>query len=265
MQLGLGISPTWTYGVAVPAFTPASISGLQLWLDASDGSTLFTDSAGTTPATADGDPVGCWKDKSGNAKNATQSDGTLKAKLTVAYKSGKNVVYCDGTDIMDIVSFPTMSAATIFCAFRPTYLSGIWDRYISWRLGNNTDDASTGASFIPLLRTINTQYVCSFVSGGPRGSSAWSDQTWGLWMARNDGTAFSAQKNADSLQSYTPSAFDRGAEVQIGGRRGAGGGNNLPNDFGKCNIAEIVWYNSALDDADAASVRSYLNAKWSIY
>ena len=34
-RIGCGISPTWTYGVAVPAFTPASISGLNCgWMPA---------------------------------------------------------------------------------------------------------------------------------------------------------------------------------------------------------------------------------------
>ena len=50
--LGVGASAPTT------AFSPASIGGLQLWLDASDASTLFTDSAGTTAATADGGVVG---------------------------------------------------------------------------------------------------------------------------------------------------------------------------------------------------------------
>jgi len=43
------------------------------WYDPSDLSTLFQDAAGTTPVTADGDPVGLAVDKSGNAVNAAQS------------------------------------------------------------------------------------------------------------------------------------------------------------------------------------------------
>lgn len=57
------------------------------WYDPSDLSTLFQDSAGTTPVTTDGDPVGLMLDKSGNDNHAVQSvaasrptyrtDGTL--------------------------------------------------------------------------------------------------------------------------------------------------------------------------------------------
>jgi hypothetical protein len=56
--------------------TPSSIfTGAVdgVWYDPSDLSTLFQDSAGTTPVTADGDPVGLMLDKSGNGFHATQA------------------------------------------------------------------------------------------------------------------------------------------------------------------------------------------------
>lgn len=43
------------------------------WYDPSDISTLFQDASGTTPVTADGDPVGLMLDKSGNNRHASQS------------------------------------------------------------------------------------------------------------------------------------------------------------------------------------------------
>jgi len=43
------------------------------WYDPSDLSTLFQDSAGTIPVTADGDPIGLMLDKSGNGNHASQS------------------------------------------------------------------------------------------------------------------------------------------------------------------------------------------------
>lgn len=98
---GLGqLNVLGLYGVRGPAqgrglrpsdeWTPESLfkNGEQgAWYDPSDLSTLFQDAAGTTPVTADGDPVGLMLDKSGNGNHASQAvsanrpvyrtDGTL--------------------------------------------------------------------------------------------------------------------------------------------------------------------------------------------
>jgi len=67
MQLSLiSLALTKVYGGAA-AFSPSSLfaSGEQgAWYDPSDLSTMFQDSAGTTPVTADGQPVGLILDKS---------------------------------------------------------------------------------------------------------------------------------------------------------------------------------------------------------
>ena len=62
-------------GGAVP-FSPASLfaGGIAgAWYGPSDLSTLFQDSAGTTPVTTAGQPVGLMLDKSGNGNHATQA------------------------------------------------------------------------------------------------------------------------------------------------------------------------------------------------
>lgn len=64
-----------------PDFTPADLftSGEEgQWFDISDLATLFQDTAGTVPVTADGDPVALILDKSGNDKHAIQSSSSLR-------------------------------------------------------------------------------------------------------------------------------------------------------------------------------------------
>jgi hypothetical protein len=56
-----------------------------VWYDPSDMSTLFQDSAGTTPVTAVEQPVGLMLDKSGNNLHATQSTSTSRPVLSARY------------------------------------------------------------------------------------------------------------------------------------------------------------------------------------
>jgi len=66
------------------------------WYDPSDLSTLFQDSAGTTPVTASGQPVGKMLDKSGNGNHATQA---IYAKRPI-YTEGSGLAWLafDGVD-----------------------------------------------------------------------------------------------------------------------------------------------------------------------
>lgn len=69
------------------AWSPAALfSGGKLgaWYDITDTSTLFQDSAGTTPVTATGQPIGKIVDKSPNAAHATQATATARPVIPSA-------------------------------------------------------------------------------------------------------------------------------------------------------------------------------------
>jgi len=66
------------------------------WYDPSDLSTLFQDSAGTTPVTASGQPVGLMFDKSGNGNHATQATAAKRPIYTEG--SGLAWLAFDGVD-----------------------------------------------------------------------------------------------------------------------------------------------------------------------
>ena len=46
------------------SFSPSSISGCKLWLDGADLTSLFQNTAGSTPVTTTGQVVQLWTDKS---------------------------------------------------------------------------------------------------------------------------------------------------------------------------------------------------------
>ena len=80
-------------------FPPADLftgSDTGVFYDVSDLSTLFQDSAGTTPVTASGQPVGKMLDKSGNGNHATQA---IYAKRPIYTEgSGLGWLAFDGVD-----------------------------------------------------------------------------------------------------------------------------------------------------------------------
>jgi hypothetical protein len=89
-------------------WTPRSITATPLvaWYDPSDITTLFTDTAGTVPVTADGDLVACMKDKSGNGNHATQATSGSRP----IYRSGGYLDF-DGARFMVTGRFSLQTAA----------------------------------------------------------------------------------------------------------------------------------------------------------
>lgn len=81
-------------------FTPLDLfasSEVGAWYDPSDFSTMFQDSAGTTPVTGAGDPVGRINDKSGNGNHATQSSAMARPIYRVD-GNGRPYLESDGID-----------------------------------------------------------------------------------------------------------------------------------------------------------------------
>jgi len=97
----------WTVTVT-GGYSPASLSALfaggiaGAWYGPSDIDTLFQDSAGTTPVTTAGQPVGRMLDKSGNGNHATQA--TAAARPT--YQTGPARATIDKVDDRLTVTVP---------------------------------------------------------------------------------------------------------------------------------------------------------------
>jgi hypothetical protein len=91
-----------------------------IWLDPSDFSSLYQDSAGTTPVTAVGQPVGKILDKSGRGNHATQSTGASRPTLQQD-SNGMYYLSFDGTDdgmATPSINFTGTDAVTVFAGVR---------------------------------------------------------------------------------------------------------------------------------------------------
>lgn len=104
-------------------FSPASlfVNGEQgAWYDPSDLTTLFQDSAGTTPVTAVEQPVGRMLDKSGRGNHATQSTSTSRPVLRQD-GNGKYYLAFDGIDdslLTNSVDFTATDKMTVWAGVR---------------------------------------------------------------------------------------------------------------------------------------------------
>ena len=113
-----------------------------VWYDPSDFSTMFQDTAGTTPVTATGQSVARINDKSGRGNNATQSTSGQRPTLQQD-ASGKYYLSFDGSDDLMTVSG---SASTM--KFMHSAVSSVC---AGATFGNNSDPNT----FVPLFGTNN--------------------------------------------------------------------------------------------------------------
>ena len=138
-----------TVGVFTPAdlFASAEKGG---WWDPSDFSTMFQDTAGTTPVTATGQSVARINDKSGNAKHLLQS--TAGSRPTLQQDgAGKYYLDFDGTaDFMSVtaVDLSGTDAATAIAGVRKS--SDAAAGIIFEHSASSTVTSGTIAMFAPL-------------------------------------------------------------------------------------------------------------------
>lgn len=99
------------FGAAIwDPLTLFAASEQGVWYDPSDLSTMFQDSAGTTPVTAIGDPVGKILDKSGNGKHASQSTAASRPVLGRTPVGGKRNLLVN-TDTLSTQNYTTTAVA----------------------------------------------------------------------------------------------------------------------------------------------------------
>jgi len=257
-------------------FSPAEISGLALWLDASSADTLYTTDAG--PVTAVSSPTeiaGCvgwwdasdsasitqsgglvsqWNDKSGQNNHATAS-GSARPTLTAGGLNGRSVMTFDGS-----ANAMTVAANSAFNSSDLTY-------FIVFRQAS----AANKGVYTKLSATAGTLGFGFVVRSDPQ-----------IWMLqKNAGSAQvltstanpTTQARVYSVTSSTSAAgyLDGVTAVAASGQSadhslnqavtiGARASSEYLNGY----IAEIIHFNTALSTADRARVEAYLAQRWGI-
>lgn len=245
----MGMSPRLLRPRAT-GFDPRTISGLALWLDAAAGTTLFQSSNGTTAASAAGDAVGYWGDRSGNGKNATQTTANNRPTIAPVTRNGKTVIRFDGLN--DRFVFSATAMQTIFAVVSVNTEA---TRVLPSIIGNSTGAPDVRRDYDANLPVPTVRYR------GKSGDGSGSDFND---FANPSGSQF--RINAVS----TPNVAEQVWHI-VTAIRGTGAanmnciGSTYPNarDFGG-DMAEIICYDSALSTANRDKVEKYLAQKWGL-
>jgi hypothetical protein len=250
---GIGTGEFSAGSAAVTPVLPVveTISGLQLWLDASDSSTLFDATTGGSLVAADG-AVARWQDKSGNARHATQATSGFRPTRKLAQSNGlasllfpvsSGTAENSGTclDVSLTLSQPFTLVAVVRAKRTDAYLC------------DGTSDAARVAIGTDLNGTSPGQwgmYNTGVVEGGGNAASVWK-----VIVSRWNGSSSTIRLNGSDSGSGT---------VGSGGIAGLRIGSRLNNAFSGADVGEMAVYSSSLSAEDVATLESHLISKWGI-
>jgi hypothetical protein len=270
-----------------PTLAPGGVgSGLQLWLDASDASTLYDATTGGSLVAADGG-VARWEDKSGNARHATQSTQANRPVRKTSQQNGLDTILFDGSnDSLSIsgsnssLKFLHSTQNTVFIVVRcgtsanPNYRGAIFD---------STDDLSTSGPGVTLHYDDRaSQSRNDLLNFDLWNAIAAPDPYVGLEASNNRLTANTYLALSLEIDPTTGTAANRirhrvNGSAAVGGNTftgtlstanskgsftmGAAGNGTSPFSG---NLAELIIYNAALSGTDRERVEDYLIDKWGI-
>jgi hypothetical protein len=222
----------------VSGFNPKSVQGLQLWLDASDTTTITQDGSAN---------VSQWRDKSINGYQAVQNTGQGRNKPTFV-TGAQNYVSLAPNQAMIIPSFSYTTSWSVFSCMNNSVVGGRW-------LISPFQDA-----YLVMMGMATGQKIFNGLLSDPGVSTgrhieytaAQNTNGTGAYVYYRDGT----------IQGSNNTSYSQVATVLNLGI----GANSTYGDAcdGTYHIYEILIYNTYLSLLDRQKVESYLAQKWSM-
>lgn len=255
-----------------PGFTPASIEGLKIWLDAAVGT--YQESTMDTAAAADGDPVGAWVSIVGDhAFIQATSDSRPALKLAANGINGRPVVRADGTaDHLKIAdgSILGASSGSVFAVFSVTDATPA----AGSALITSSDEASTtrhwrifACSTTSRLALEQRNNDTADTMLGNAAAIAASTNYIGRWGSTDTAFVMGLNGNPQTISvaaganngDWTTEATARDNVVIFALQNSGGVANYMGGD-----LAELLVYEPVISDAAKAAIEQYLAAKYGI-
>ena len=234
-------------------WTPTELANKALWLDAAD-----IDGNGIQAGAAEGGLVNgalaTWVDKSGNGRNAVQSNSDLRPVLVLDAQNGLPVIRFDGYNDLLSATMPTLSGSTnnLFWVQRTTdgnYMPlGTNNGSGGWVLIANNGDGNTD---------IAGNYTGMVAGQNPTAGSFWRDGVAAGWT--NRGSVYSSLNNAAHIVEALSTPINFNGNLFLGSSAGRGNGDSW---YYSGDINEVLITTSTLSTADRQLVEGYLAWKW---
>ena len=239
----------------------------SLWLDANAPNIMFQDSAMTTPATATNDPIGAWKDRSGNNRHLTQGTAGSRPVLTKEILSGKNGITFNGTShvLKSGGTFGTDAGLngdpsfTVFFVYKKT--DNTLGNAFGW--GSINQISAVFGVYDDGVNEYGYQFagLTEFRTTNP------AVNTWYLRTARKTpgaiNTTLTSTRNGANDATGTPSSLT--PNIFGGFPFSLGTWANSTSPLFQGSVVEFLIFNTALTVAQSSDVSFYLNSKWSVY
>jgi len=239
-------------------FYPFGITGLVAWYDFSDAIMLYTDTARSTPVSADGNSILGVRDKS--PAGAHLSEATNGPTYKVGILNGQSVARFDGTnDTLKsaAAAFSLGPGITAFLVATQTTAPG--SRYVIGGDGDHmliTNGANNqivwgGSQNVgySLIQSANFLATTTGIIVGTYNTALASGSEVTAWR---NGTVFpTVTSSAENTGNVLMTQFAAGATV-------AGG------SFWNGDIAETLIYNAVLTNSQINTVANYLVAKYAL-
>lgn len=245
--------------VLLSGFTPRQLPGLMLWLSADRG--VFQNSALSTPAVSDGDPVGGWADQSGKGNNATQAVAGQRPTLKLNIVSGLPIVRFDGVD--DVLS---TSLAAVSPSATVAHVSK-GDGGLFSRLSDNTYGhglrAASGTYELSDYDGVSANFELALTLSF---SSTTTFATYQVDVSNNGantGIATIRTPAMATVATTTAKASNRVTDLRNIGRSLDGTGPSYATQF-TGDIAEIVVVSHVLNSAERAGLWQYFAQKYAV-
>jgi hypothetical protein len=245
-------------------FNPSRIAGLDLWLDAADGDTLFDETSGGNFVTTNGGSVKRWEDKSGGGRHASCAGHTaIFPTLTTAGKNGKNVInFATSKYLTSSFTGVDYNAQTSFIVFQFLSAASTNARGITQASNLQSNDFN-GDHYIQVVRNSSNNQFSSYAGSGFRSSVSATLGEYYIARARHTGSSLTFKLNLSEGSSFAHTLNFNFSIFRIGSFIPA---NALPvSSFINSPVAEVIIYRKALTDAESDLVTNYLNSKWAVY